>query len=72
MAVKDIASKLGEQWRALSDAQKEVGTFDASSLCPVSLISFLRPTRRRLMPLSINLPSTVTFVCKQCAQVRIK
>ncbi len=24
MAVKDIASKLGEQWRALSDAQKDV------------------------------------------------
>jgi hypothetical protein len=24
IAVKEIASKLGEQWRALSDAQKEV------------------------------------------------
>jgi hypothetical protein len=46
IAVKDIASKLGEQWRALSDAQKDVRSVSARHLqCP--LLIFLQAYKKK-------------------------
>ncbi len=55
MAVKDIASKLGEQWRALSDAQKDVTPPDSLiSRCSLDIPAGLQEEGRGAQALNLR------------------
>jgi hypothetical protein len=53
--VKDIASKLGEQWSALSDAQKDVSSVSARHLQSPLLI-FLQAYKEKAEALKKHMP----------------